>query len=158
MRLHILTAAIVLAGSPALGSSIEYLTTTPRPESESVAIVHCKGCPDIKAPERKRSYVTPELAPGTQRTEIRDVNGEKKLARTEAWFGGSPVVFMSKLPADFALAAAPDAAPAGTDAIDASATTSALPGAKPAATPADGDRSAKATGDIDPAKFELRLN
>jgi hypothetical protein len=30
--------------------------------------------------------------------EIVDINGEKKLVRTEAWLGGSPVIHVSKLP------------------------------------------------------------
>lgn len=160
MRLYILTAAIVLAGSPALASSIERVTTTPRPESKSVAILHCDDCPDIKVPVRKRSYVAPELEPGTQTTEIRDVNGEKKLVRTEAWLGGSPVVFMSKPPVDTALAVKPDSAPANGDAIDTTATTSALPETDAKATAISGEtaQSANATAEIDTTKFELRLN
>jgi hypothetical protein len=34
-----------------------------------------------------------------QQSQIRDINGEKKLYRTEGWMGGSPIVFVTKAPA-----------------------------------------------------------
>ncbi|MDI7861488.1 hypothetical protein MRS76_05930 [Rhizobiaceae bacterium n13] len=158
MRHIILTAAMLAAGSPALASSIEVVATTPVSESTSVASLSCDHCPPVKEAVRKASYVAPELEPGTQTTEIREVHGERKLVRTEAWLGGSPVVFMSKLPVDTALAAKPASEPNAADAVDTAAKTSALPAvsAKPPVAAAMADAGQPAATEIDTSKFELR--
>ena len=88
-----------------------------------------------------------------------DANGERKLFRTEAWMGGSPVLFVSKAPVE-ALQAAEvektlDENAAVTQTVDASAKTSALDetAAREAAT-----ATMLPSQEFDPAGFELRVN
>ena len=143
MRHLILTAAIALASGAASAASIEPIGGT-HVGSASVIVKTCGDCPVLKAKERVASYTVPTLPDGTQRTEIRDINGERKLVRTEAWLGGSPVVFVSKLPAGMD-DAKPTAAAisnvgiepvvATSDGIDMAATTAAV--GEPAPKPLD---------------------
>jgi hypothetical protein len=87
----------------------------------------CADCPAPKGVElAKRQYVVPVLKNGTQTTVVRQINGETKVVRTEAWLGGSPVVFISNATPE-ALAAAN----APTDGIDATATAAVTPAPKP---------------------------
>ncbi len=104
--------------------------------------------------ERKKDYVVPTLAPGSlQSSEIRDVDGEKKLYRTEGWMGGSPVVFVTKAPAEPMTASAPPA-----DNIDRASTTAAVIGGdvKPIAANVVGAPKEQ-TAPLDVSTFELRL-
>lgn len=96
MRL-VLTAALVFASSTAFASSITVIGST-QATSTSIVEKRCTDCSVAEAKADNSSYRVPELTPGTQKMEIIDINGEKKLARTEAWFGGSPVIYVSKLP------------------------------------------------------------
>ncbi|CZT34396.1 plant virulence effector HPE1-like domain-containing protein [Rhizobium sp. 9140] len=89
------SAIPALTPSSALASSIEYVRTPPV-SAPSVTVLHCKDCPALKPDVRAVTYVVPDLAPGTDRTEVKDINGEMKLVRAEAWLGGSPVTFISK--------------------------------------------------------------
>ncbi|SMF45577.1 hypothetical protein SAMN02982989_2292 [Xaviernesmea oryzae] len=96
MRL-VLTTVLVFASSAAFASSIMEMRGTQR-FSSSIVEKRCADCPVTEAKADESTYKVPELAPGTQKMEIVDINGEKKLARTEAWLGGSPVIYVSKLP------------------------------------------------------------
>ncbi|TCP88987.1 hypothetical protein C8J31_102156 [Rhizobium sp. PP-CC-2G-626] len=89
------SAIPALTPSSVLASSIEYLGTPPA-SAPSVTVLHCTDCPALKPDARAVTYVVPDLAPGTDRTEVKDINGEMKLVRAEAWLGGSPVTFVSK--------------------------------------------------------------
>jgi hypothetical protein len=143
MRHLILTAAIALAGGSATAASIEPIKGNHTGHS-SMIVKTCGDCPVLKPKEDVVTYTVPSLPEGTQKTEIREINGEKKLVRTEAWLGGSPVVFVSKLPASMATKAPTAAAindehiepiAAAPDGIDMSATTAAV--GEPAPKPLD---------------------
>lgn len=139
MRL-VLTTALVLASGAAFASSITTIGGA-HPSGTSIVEKRCTDCPAAKLKANESTYKVPELANGIQKTEIIDINGEKKLVRTEAWFGGSPVIYISKLPGwmatDSAIADLHPAADGSTetgiatldasrDGIDLDATTSAV--------------------------------
>ncbi len=144
MRAIVLTAAIISIGSPALASSITKLVETGRTTSivEKLCAV-CDRTAMQKTPDDPRAYHVPALGPDIQRTEIRDIDGQEKLVRTEEWWGGSPVTFVSKMPGwmntaeQKAFATQPLRSgrvntvrvmlPPARDGIDTSATTAAVP-------------------------------
>jgi len=121
MRSFFLTLACVLAGGSAMASSIQSIDGTMRGDKTSIVEKSCAECPPLKPQEREKEYTVPTLAPGTQSVAIQTIDGEKRVVRTEAWMGGSPVMFVSK-PTPEALAAA------GTspDGIDLTAKTASL--------------------------------
>ncbi len=96
MRL-VLATAMALASSTAFASSI---VTIGGAHSAGPSIVEkrCTDCAPLTPKTQHATYKIPELATGTQKTDIVEINGEKKIVRTEAWFGGSPVIYVSKLP------------------------------------------------------------
>ncbi|ANP84297.1 plant virulence effector HPE1-like domain-containing protein [Rhizobium leguminosarum] len=127
MRQIFLGAAILLMAGSAMASSIEVVGKAAPSAEGSIVTETCAHCPPLQAELTKKDYTVPELKPGVlQASEIRDVDGEKKIYRTEGWMGGSPVVFVSKATPEAMLAAAPPAAPA--DGIDMNATTAAVIG------------------------------
>lgn len=128
MRQIFLGAAILLMAGSAMASSIEVIgKAAPRAAEGSIVTESCADCPPLQAEITKKDYTVPELKPGAvQASEVRDVGGEKKIYRTEAWMGGSPVVFVSKATPEAMIAAAPSAPPA--DGIDMNATTAAVIG------------------------------
>ena len=167
MRSLLITAALLCAAGPAAASSIEEMASG-TVGSSSVATISCARCPTLQ-PKAKPSYVVPELAPGTERVELKEVDGEMKSLRTEAWLGGSPVVFVNKASQEAIEAAARNAdrptvadasagaLPADTVGIDRSAKTAAvatISHAEPVAASMAADSSRK----FDPADFDLRLD
>jgi hypothetical protein len=96
MRVNILALALLASAATAQAGSIDVVKTG-KDASRSVERISCAACAK-KAKKAEQSVV--ELAPGTQKIEIRDIDGVKKIYRTEAWFGGSPVVVVSKVVAD----------------------------------------------------------
>ncbi|MGE7371281.1 plant virulence effector HPE1-like domain-containing protein [Neorhizobium sp. NPDC001467] len=98
MRHLVLTAAIAVIASPALASSITRLESGG--STKSVVTITCTTCEAVaeKEPEGPGVYHVPTLGPDIQTTEIRDIGGQQKLVRTECWWGGSPVTFVSKMP------------------------------------------------------------
>jgi hypothetical protein len=122
MRSFFLTLACVLAGGSAMASSIQPVDGTMIGGQGSIVAKSCADCPPLKPKVTEKEYDVPTLAPGTQSIVVRSVDGEKKVLRTEAWMGGSPVVFVSK-PTPEALAAAGEP----VDGIDTAAKTAALP-------------------------------
>ncbi|TWD55277.1 plant virulence effector HPE1-like domain-containing protein [Allorhizobium terrae] len=97
MRLVIIAALVTVGSSlgfsvQAQASSIQSVSigTGPTP---SVLDVSCATCPPLPATKDSSG---PKLKPGTQTIKIRTVDGQKELVRTEAWLGGSPVVFVNK--------------------------------------------------------------
>lgn len=127
MRRIILSLALLMAGQSAMASSIEPIHQMQGTGADSIITKSCFDCPPLAGPARKKTYVVPNLTPGTQKVELRDVNGVRKVARTEAWMGGSPVVIMSKPTAETLAGAGLQG-----DGIDFSATTAI---AAPATTP-----------------------
>ncbi|MDP9838373.1 hypothetical protein J2T09_003140 [Neorhizobium huautlense] len=99
MRHLVLTAAILSIGSPVLASSI---TQLPETGAKNSIVRHlCSACGAPMAARKDDGagvYKVPTLGTDIQRTEIRDINGQAKLVRTEGWWGGSPVTFISNMP------------------------------------------------------------
>ncbi|HEX2148480.1 MAG TPA: plant virulence effector HPE1-like domain-containing protein, partial [Pseudorhizobium sp.] len=56
----------------------------------------CGDCPPLK-PKDDTAYKVPVLDGAPQKTEIVEIDGQKKVVRTEAWLGGSPVVHVSAM-------------------------------------------------------------
>jgi len=168
MRLDILVLALLSPAAAAQAGSIETIKTG-RDAVPSVEMIHCNGC----VPTRRQQDATAEitLAPGTQKIEIRDVDGVKKIYRTEAWLGGSPATYVSKALPD-ELPAVAEAQPEGTDTVAEAPVVSEQP---PVAADADmideKSTTSAVTADVgaeakvepkktafDPSKLELRIN
>jgi len=121
---RLLTSALILAAAPALASSITPLDS--HGERHSVIVKHCEGCPPPRPREDLSRYKVPVLETGPQKTEIVDINGEKKIVRTDAWLGGSPVVHVSKMQEWMLGEPTAIAGSAGQDGIDLDATVGAV--------------------------------
>lgn len=155
MRTLLTTFALMLLAAPALAGSIEPVGGT-SPTGTSVSTISCADCPALKPKRKTDPYHVDAIAPGTQKVEVREANGERKIFRTEAWMGGSPVLFVSKAPAETVQAAeAEKSIEDDAVTVDATARTSALDdtAAREAASAA-----MVPSRELDPAGFELRLN
>jgi len=168
MRVHILALAAFSVAGLAHAASVDSIKTSMQKTSSSVEIIHCAKC--LQEAKKKVVPAALVLAPGTQKEEIRTVNGETKVYRTEAWLGGSPVVFVSKAsdaqiarhvvdkPAEN-VAAKVDEKPVeqpivlGADMIDESATTAAVTADMGAAVKVAPKKVA-----FDASKLEFRLD
>jgi hypothetical protein len=156
MRTLLTTIAFVLAAAPAFAGSIEPIATGSS-TGGSISAIRCDDCPALRPKAKIATYHVDALAPGTQKIEVREANGERKIFRTEAWMGGSPVLFVSKAPEEEAQKSAEAVKPAEDRAVtvDAAARTGAL-------TTTAAHEAASATmipsREFDPAQFELRLN
>lgn len=167
MRSLLITAALVFAAGTAAASSIEDVISGEAANS-SVATISCAHCPPLQ-PKKKSSYIVPDLEPGTARVELKEIDGEVKSIRTEAWLGGSPVVFVSKASDEAIKAAAKkadsstpalavaDPAAASSVAIDETAKTSAL-GIGSRAEPVGASMAGTGSREFDPSSFALRLD
>ena len=140
MRSMFLSAAFLLIAGSAMASSFLPMDSQTRTSGNSIDMKVCAACPPIKPVIAKKDYVVPELPVGTQTMVIRQIDGEQKVVRTEAWLGGSPVVFISKASPE-----ALTAAGAPMDGVDLGATTAAVPTAGPESKP------------LDTSAFHLRL-
>lgn len=141
MRSFFLTLACVLAGSSAMASSIQPVDGTMIAGKGSIVDKSCADCPPLKPKLAEKEYTVPTLTPGTQSIVVRSIDGERRVVRTEAWMGGSPVMFVSK-PTPEALSAAGEPA----DGIDITAKTAALSNLPEAREPAP----------LDTSSFQLR--
>ena len=132
MRQIFLSAVFLLAAGSAMAASIEVIGPSKPKEAGSIIIETCGHCPPPQMEASKREYSVPELRPGAfQQAEVREIDGEKKIYRTENWMGGSPVLFVSKATAEQMLAFAPVVPAEG---IDNEATAAVVSGgAKPIA-------------------------
>lgn len=127
MRVMMLAGSMLLGAAAAqAASSIDEVQTNDT--ERSIERIVCEACGPV---DSKLTEEEPEitLRPGEQKIEVREVDGVKKIFRTEAWFGGSPVVVVSKAPdqasdAQTAGTAADSAEPVATVEIDPNATTS----------------------------------
>jgi hypothetical protein len=92
--LRLITALTLCAGaSAANAASVEAFKPTSSTRSSIVEI----GCPPcVLAAEKAAAEAQVKLAPGEQIFEVRDVDGQKMIYRTEGWLGGSPVTMVSK--------------------------------------------------------------
>lgn len=154
MRTLLPTLAFALLAAPAFADSIQPVAGAV--SADSIETIRCTDCPALKEKFKGAAYHVDAIAPGTQKVEVREKNGERLVFRTEAWMGGSPVVFVSKAPIE-AVEAADAEKPAGDEAltVDAGARTSAV-GDDAARQAASADMSG--SREFDPGKFELRLN
>ncbi|MFK0275295.1 plant virulence effector HPE1-like domain-containing protein [Ensifer sp. NPDC090286] len=174
MRLLLITTVLGLAAGNAAASSIEAIASGTT-DNASVSTVSCADCPPLQS-RKKVTYVVPTIATGDETIELKKINGEMKMVRTEAWLGGSPVVFVSKPSHEMIKTAAAetdgDAATVTASnisndqnpqvskpeflAIDQTAKTAAVTpiGASMVATPAANEGSQ----DFDPSTLELRLD
>lgn len=97
MRVLLFSLLGLMAASAHAASIEEIVTANTR--APSVTQMPCGDCPPPIV--RKHStYVVPEVAIGTERVEMKEIDGEMRLMRTEAWLGGSPVVFVTKASED----------------------------------------------------------
>lgn len=94
MRLLLITTVLGLAAGNAAASSIEAIASGTT-DNASVSTVSCADCPPLQS-RKKVTYVVPTIAAGDETIKLKKINGEMKMVRTEAWLGGSPVVFVSK--------------------------------------------------------------
>jgi hypothetical protein len=165
-----LALIVVSSATSANAGSIDVIKTNAE-RSGSIERIRCESC--LRETEVKKAASVIELAPGTQKIEIREVDGVRKVFRTEAWMGGSPVVYVSKSidlqppvvaeekpvmrPENVADAPAvitqPQPAQAEADMIDQNAKTSAVTADMGANTKVEIKAPA-----FDPAKLQLRLN
>lgn len=168
MRPEIFVLALLSSAGVAQAGSIETIRTGLDP-ARSVEKIDCAAC--VRIEHKKTAEAAIELAPGTQKIEIREVDGVKKIFRTEAWLGGSPAVYVSKampdatstvaegqpvLSEDVATAVATAERPVlspEADMIDEKATTAAVSTEIGAETKVE-----PKTASFDPAKLELRVN
>ncbi|WP_416065583.1 plant virulence effector HPE1-like domain-containing protein [Rhizobium sp. ZK1] len=150
MRQIFLSAVFLLAAGSAMAASIEVIGPSRPKEAGSIITETCGHCPPLRAEASKKEYSVPELRPGAfQQAEVRDVDGEKKIYRTENWMGGSPVLFVSKATPEQMLALAP---PVPAEGIDNEATAAVVGGnAKPIAA------GMEQTAPLDASAFELRF-
>ncbi|MBD9371259.1 hypothetical protein IB238_01220 [Rhizobium sp. ARZ01] len=158
MRSLLPTVAFALLGAPALASSIEPIASSDKGQG-SIATISCTDCPALKEKKQSKTYFVPEVEPGTQKVEIREVDGEKMIFRSESWLGGSPVVFVSKAPEEADDAAKDDVAATAVHTVDPEATTGALnANASGHAVAAAADGHEPGSRELDPSTFELRVN
>lgn len=154
MRVFLLAGTVLLGAAAAQAGSIDVVRSDK--SERSIEHVACDACGPY-SPKVEDVVVDIALEPGQQRIEVRDVNGEKKIFRTEAWFGGSPVVMVSKA---YELPGATQAADAEQPTlIDPSQTTSVNADMSSPALPVADKPEAKVpqAQAFDPQTLELRL-
>ena len=150
MRQIVLNAVFLLAAGSAMAGSIEVVGSSKPKEVGSIITETCNHCPPLQTEASRKEYSVPELRPGAfQQAEVREVDGEKKIYRTENWMGGSPVLFVSKATPEQMLALAP---PVPVEGIDNEATAAVVGSdAKPVAAGMVG------TKPLDVSAFDLRF-
>lgn len=94
---YLALAAFLLASGAAHASSIQPLTTHASGATKSVVSKSCGNCPPLK-PTEDVLYKVPVLKEGVQSVAVMEIDGEKKIVRTEHWLGGSPVIHINKVP------------------------------------------------------------
>lgn len=149
MRRIFFSAVFLLAAGSAMAASIDVIGPNTR-NAGSILTETCDHCPPLQTEVTRKEYSVPELRAGTfQQAEVRDIDGEKKVYRTENWMGGSPVLFVSKATPEQMLALAP---PAPAEGIDNQATAAVIGGdAKPVVA------GMAQAAPLDASAFELRF-
>jgi len=93
--LRVMIAAILCAGAGAASAgSIEPFKATTSTRTSIVEV----GCPSCARDAREKAAEEAQikLAPGEQIVEVRNVDGEVMIYRTENWLGGSPVTMVRR--------------------------------------------------------------
>ncbi|AYC99851.1 plant virulence effector HPE1-like domain-containing protein [Neorhizobium sp. NCHU2750] len=93
---HLAITVFVLAAGTAQAQSVTPLVTKPEGASSSLVTKSCESCPPLV--KEQASYKVPTLRGGVQSVSVVDIDGEKKIVRTDRLMGGSPVVYISKVP------------------------------------------------------------
>lgn len=92
----ILIAAFVAGSTAAIGTAGAGPLETFKPVEGGRNSIVAMTCDHCGAPvDPKASKVAP-LAQGTQRVELKEVDGQTMVYTTEAWLGGSPVTIVRK--------------------------------------------------------------
>tara|TARA_R110002020_G_scaffold86731_10_gene214146 strand:- start:16289 stop:16828 length:540 start_codon:yes stop_codon:yes gene_type:complete len=174
-----IAAALCAAAGAANAGSVDTFAPTSSDRSSIIEV----GCPACAREAAKKAAEEAEikLAPGEQIIEVRNIDGQMMIYRTENWLGGSPVTMVRKA-TDLDLIALGVAKPeteqiaeTGTDKAPVEAqppvtaeTTAEPPLFEPViantAPGIDKDTKTSALGEqaaatpLDASKFELRLN
>ncbi|GGF97630.1 hypothetical protein GCM10010924_27230 [Rhizobium wenxiniae] len=96
MRHLALTAFVLFAGTAQAQSVMPFPGNT-HGTTPSMLSMTCETCPPLKTAEDS-NYKVPELKGSIQSVSLMEIDGQKKIVRTNAWMGGSPVVHISKVP------------------------------------------------------------
>jgi hypothetical protein len=94
---HLALTAFVIAAGTAQAQSIMPLAADGHGAVLSVVSKSCTSCPPLKKTE-DTGYKVPVLQDRVQAVSVVEIDGQKKIVRTEHWMGGSPVVHISKVP------------------------------------------------------------
>ena len=156
MRVILLVGMMSMATAAAAAeSSIDVIKSDDG--ARSIDYISCSLC----APLKSKKVETPDLVlkPGTQRVEIKEINGELKVFRTEAWLGGSPVTYVSKASTDLMDKHSAEAVPAADQtiqpvAIDKETTSAVTADMSGAAAPVEKPKAAQL---FNPQDLQLRL-
>lgn len=96
MRHLALTAFVLFAGT-VQAQSVLPLSGDAHGMNKSVVNMTCETCPPLKTTDDS-GYKVPVLRGTMQSVSLMEIDGQKKIVRTEAWMGGSPVVYINKVP------------------------------------------------------------
>ncbi len=96
MRHLVLTAFVLFAGTVQAQSILPLSSKTDGMTTSMLAIT-CETCPPLKTSDDS-NYKVPVLRGTAQSVALMEIDGQKKIVRTDAWMGGSPVVYISKVP------------------------------------------------------------
>lgn len=96
MRHLALTAFVLFAGTAQAQSVMPFPGNT-QGTTPSMLSLTCETCPPLKKADDS-NYKVPELKGSTQSVSLMEIDGQKKIVRTDVWMGGSPVVHISKVP------------------------------------------------------------
>lgn len=171
MRASVLILASLLAAGHAAAQSIQTINGSTGTNG-SVVVLSCNHCPPLQPPAKTFGYVVPTADPGSDHTEIRQIDGKMKIVSTEAYHGGSPVVFITTAGAEDIKAARADiplpVAPSQTASVASDPPTPSVAEHTRPAIDADAKTSGIATAsmgeperpsqEIDTGNFQLRLN
>jgi hypothetical protein len=94
---HLALAAFVFVAGTAQAQSILPFSSQGHGASSSIVSKTCENCPPLTMQD-DTGYKVPVLRGSMQAVSIMDIDGQKKIVRTEQWMGGSPVVYISKVP------------------------------------------------------------
>ena len=128
--------ALCMLASPAAAGSVQRIDGQATGASPSIQTITCPHCTlTVQSDERTPDYVVPDIPPGTQNIEIRTIDGKQVLVRREAWQGGSPVTFISRLESNVVAAIAQNGGQPVAAAAPASDETTGAVETPPAAEP-----------------------
>ncbi|WP_412051499.1 plant virulence effector HPE1-like domain-containing protein [Hoeflea sp. Naph1] len=89
----ILTASLYVGASAASATSVGPFTATGS-ERSSIIEIGCPSC--VREAAEKAAEAEVKLGLGEQIIEVREVDGQMMIYRTEGWLGGSPVTMVRK--------------------------------------------------------------